>query len=157
MSGEENQTGITGLLQMPIEDRRAREDNEARRDQERKEEAEKREKERKEDQERRDREHEERVRAMQAQIDMMQTWMDQSREREEQRIKRTEELRQLTLTKLTPSEDIEAYLSTFERMMEAFKVKREFWAFKLAPQLSGNAQQAFAAMDRTKTSDYTVG
>ena len=154
MSGEENQTGITGLLQMPIEDRRAREDNEARRDQERKEEAEKREKERKEDQERRDREHEERVRAMQAQIDMMQTWMDQSREREEQRIKRTEELRQLTLTKLTLSEDIEAYLSTFERMMEAFKVGRELWAFKLAPQLSGKAQQAFAAMDRTKTSDY---
>ena len=41
MSDEESQTGITGLLQMLIEDRRAREDNEARRDRERKEEAEK--------------------------------------------------------------------------------------------------------------------
>ena len=152
---DENQTGVTELLQMLIEDRRAREDNETRREQERKEDAERRETERKDEQERRDREHEEQVRTMQAQIDMMQVWMDRSQEREEQRTKRTEELRQLTLTKLTPSEDIEAYLSTFERMMEAFKVKKELWAFKLAPQLSGKAQQAFAAMDRTKTSDYT--
>ena len=38
------------------------------------------------------------------------------------------------LTKLTPIEAIEAYLTTFERMMEAFKVKRELWAFKLAPK-----------------------
>ena len=152
---DENQTGVTELLQMLIVDRRAREDNETRREQERKEDAERRETERKDEQERRDREHEGQVRTMQAQIDMMQVWMDRSQEREEQRTKRTEELRQLTLTKLTPSEDIEAYLSTFERMMEAFKVKKELWAFKLAPQLSGKAQQAFAAMDRTKTSDYT--
>lgn len=39
-------------------------------------------------------------------------------------------------------------------MMEAFKVKRELWTFKLDPQLMGKAQQAFATMDRTKTTDY---
>ena len=38
--------------------------------------------------------------------------------------------------------------------MEAFKVKRELWAFKLDPQLMGKVQQAFATMDRTKTTDY---
>lgn len=42
---EENQTGITELLQMLIEDRRKREESEDRREQERREEAEQRERE----------------------------------------------------------------------------------------------------------------
>ena len=55
-------------------------------------------------------------------------------------------MRQLTLTKMLLTEDIKAYLSTFELLMEAFKIKKEFWTYKLAPQLTGKAQQAFAAM-----------
>lgn len=58
-------------------------------------------------------------------IEMMQQWMDHSQVSEEERSKRTKELRQLTLTRLSPTEDIEAYFSIFERMMEAFKVKRQ--------------------------------
>ena len=39
-------------------------------------------------------------------------------------------------------------------MMEAFKVKKDLWTFKLAPQLTGKAQQAFTAMDKRKTNNY---
>ena len=54
------------------------------------------------------------------------------------------------LTRLSDSDDIEAYLTTFERMMEAFKVDRARWPYKLAPQLTGKAQQAYAASVSTK-------
>ena len=42
--------------------------------------------------------------------------------------------------KLSEEDDIEAYLSTFERMMVAFGVAKERWVFKVAPQLMGKAQ-----------------
>ena len=58
------------------------------------------------------------------------------------------------LTKLTESEDIEAYLTTFERMMSAHEVDKEKWAFKLAPNLSGKTQLAYAAMDSDDAKDY---
>ena len=78
MAEEGGKTGINELLQMLIEDRRARNAEEARRNQERKEETERREREHNEDQTHHDREHDERVRVMQSQIDMMQGWMDRS-------------------------------------------------------------------------------
>ena len=45
--------------------------------------------------------------------EMMQGWMDHS-QAQEARSKQTEEMRQLTLTKLSSKEDIKAYLMTFE-------------------------------------------
>ena len=57
------------------------------------------------------------------------------------------------LTKLTESEDIEAYLTTCKRMMAAHKVDKEKWAFKLAPNLSGKAQPAYAAMNSDDVKD----
>ena len=50
------------------------------------------------------------------------------------------------LTRLSDNDDIEAYLTTLERMMEAYEVERARWSFKLAPQLTGKAQQAYAAL-----------
>ena len=43
------------------------------------------------------------------------------------------------------SDDVEAYLTTFERLMGAHEVDTTRWAYLLAPQLTGRAQQAFAA------------
>ena len=43
----------------------------------------------------------------------------------------------LKLTKLGDKEDIEAFLTTFERAVEAHNVEREKWAPILAPQLTG--------------------
>ena len=51
------------------------------------------------------------------------------------------------VTKLTEEDDIEAYLTTFERMMDAYEVPQSRWSFKLAPQLIGRAQQAYDAKD----------
>lgn len=50
------------------------------------------------------------------------------------------------LTKLSEQDDIEAYLTTFERIMAAHGVEEARWAYKLAPQLTGRAQQAYAAL-----------
>ena len=58
------------------------------------------------------------------------------------------------LTKLGATDDVEAYLTTFERMMVVYEVPKERWAFMLAPQLTGKAQQAFAAMDMALSADY---
>ncbi len=58
------------------------------------------------------------------------------------------------VSKLSEDDDIEAYLTTFERMMVAFGVAKERWVFKVAPQLTGKAQQAYAAMAAENTGDY---
>ena len=60
----------------------------------------------------------------------------------------------IRLTRLTETDDIEAYLTTFERIMQAYEVDRATWAFKLAPQLTGRAQQAYAAMPGADAGDY---
>ena len=49
---------------------------------------------------------------------------------------------------------MEAYLTTFERMMEAFQVDKAKWAYLLAPQLTGKAQQAYAAMALQEAREY---
>ena len=56
------------------------------------------------------------------------------------------------LAKLTDSDDIESFLTTFERIMQAFEVAKKRRSYKLA--LSGKAQQAYAAMERHKADDY---
>lgn len=43
----------------------------------------------------------------------------------------------IKLTQLTEEDDIESYLTTFERVMEAHKVSREHWSFQLDPYLTG--------------------
>jgi len=57
----------------------------------------------------------------------------------------------LKLTKLTEADDIEAFLTTFERAMEAHRVKR---AAILAPQLTGKARLAYAAMTDEDARNY---
>ena len=60
----------------------------------------------------------------------------------------------LVLTKLTENEDIEEYLTTFERMMTVYGVHEDWWAIKLAPQLIGRALEAYAALSNTAAADY---
>jgi hypothetical protein len=52
----------------------------------------------------------------------------------------------MKVSKLTKSDDIEAYLTTFERLMKAYEVQEGRWSYKLAPQLVGKAQQAWELM-----------
>ena len=39
--------------------------------------------------------------------------------------------------------------------MKAYEIKPKCWTFKLAPQLTGKAQQAYAALEADAASDYT--
>ena len=55
---------------------------------------------------------------------------------------------------LTESEDVEAFLTAFERAVEAHGVEKAKWAVLLAPQLTGKALQAYAAMGNTDAKEY---
>ena len=57
--------------------------------------------------------------------------------------------------KLTEADDIEAYLTTFEQLVMSASLERQHWAFKLAPYLTGKAQQAYAALSSEEAADYT--
>ena len=63
-------------------------------------------------------------------------------------------LESLKVSKLTEADDIEAYLTTFERVMTVQGVVEEHWALWLAPQLTGKAQQAYAAMTTEEARQY---
>ena len=58
---------------------------------------------------------------------------------------------QVKLVPLTAQDDIESYLVTFERIMGAYKVQ---WTYYLAPQLTGKAQQAYAALPSDESQTY---
>ena len=60
----------------------------------------------------------------------------------------------LVLTKLTDADDIEAFLTTFERLMTVYGLPEDRWAIKLAPQLPGRALEAYAALSSTAASNY---
>ena len=67
---------------------------------------------------------------------------------------KTESDKDVKVAKLTKNDDIEVYFTTFERLMVSYEVKKDKWAFKLAPQLVGKAQQAYVGLSVTDASDY---
>ena len=64
------------------------------------------------------------------------------------------ELSGVKLVPLSEKDDIEAYLVTFEHIMEAHKVDGGRWAHYLAPQLTERAQLAFAALLTAESGKY---
>ena len=58
------------------------------------------------------------------------------------------------LTELSEADDVEAYLTTFERMMTALEVQKEWWVFKLVPFLTRKVQQAYAVMAAEDACEY---
>eukprot|EP00731_Ephydatia_muelleri_P035196 Em0104g2a len=61
--------------------------------------------------------------------------------------------RDAQLVRLT-DKDIETYLTTFERVMEAYEVDRNRWTFKLAPYLSGRAQEVYGSLAAEAAANY---
>ena len=61
---------------------------------------------------------------------------------------------EVKLVPLKEKDDIEAYLMTFERIMRAHQIEEERWPQYLAPQLTGKAQLAFAAMPTIDAGSY---
>ena len=60
----------------------------------------------------------------------------------------------VVLTKYVEGDDVEAYLTTFERVMAVHRIDSSLWVVHLAPQLTGRAQQAYAALPAEKAGDY---
>ena len=61
---------------------------------------------------------------------------------------------QVKVTKLGDGDDIELYISTFKRMMVAYEVPKEQWIYKLAPNLTGRALQAYTGLTIEEARDY---
>ena len=150
--GREN-AGVSELVKLLLEDRRIQEEATARREAELMEERKRRKEELSGERARREVEHQRQVEHMQEQLTMMREWMERSQARGE-RGSREEDRDHLKLTKLTESEDIEAFLTTFEWMMRVYGVREDRWAFKLAPQLTGKAQQAYATLNADDAAKY---
>ena len=89
-----------------------------------------------------------------AQFEMVARLAQDGRNREGEQTGRILKEAEAKVAKLTERDDIEAYLATFERTMTAYEVNRQRWVYKLAPQLSGKAQQAYAAMSSEEAVDY---
>jgi len=60
----------------------------------------------------------------------------------------------LKVAKLTDQDDSEAFLVTFERLIEGYEVPKTRGAYKLATQLSDRAQQAYTAMPSETSGGY---
>ena len=156
------ETEVTGdvqkVLQMLLEDRRKREEEiAAERRQREQEAAAEREQEAAAERERQERETEKRLQEMQKHVDALLKVVEKSHE-ETSGLKKgarsAGDDKDVKLTKLSDSDDVEACLTTFERMMAAFEVDKTRWVFKLAPQLTGKVQQAYAAMSADDSCDY---
>ena len=94
-------------------------------------------------------------REMREQMEILRTLVGEIHDQGEANLREHEARdKDVKLTKLMDNDDIEAYLTTFERQMTAYEVPRGRWVFKLAPQLSGRAQQAYAAMAADESGDY---
>ena len=125
---------LAQMMQAMLEDRRLREAEIA------------------EDRRLREVENEERMRGMREQIEMLQQLVTERHTTTTRRSSSDHE--SMRLSRLSEQDDIEAYLLTFERMMQAYKVDRPRWTYKLAPPLTSKAQQAYAALSVDEASDY---
>eukprot|EP00731_Ephydatia_muelleri_P034136 Em0048g12a len=164
-SATENPTmteeSVAALMRILLEDRKAREEQyEAQQAQMREQMQRQRERDELEQAQRREQMERQRERdeleknQMREQMEMLRRVVEESRRPEEPRMRPTEG--EAKLVKLTEQDDIESYLTTFERIMRAYEVKDERWAVKIAPQLTGKAQQAYAAMKAEDAGNYQL-
>ncbi|XP_044154991.1 uncharacterized protein LOC122941650 [Bufo gargarizans] len=58
------------------------------------------------------------------------------------------------LQKMTPTDDVEAYLATFERVAVREEWPKEQWAGLVAPFLTGEPQKAYFDLEPDKAQDY---
>ena len=61
------------------------------------------------------------------------------------------------LQRLSESDDIKHFLTTFERLAQAYNWPPDIWVLNLAPLLTGKAQSAYAGMDKERARDYQPG
>jgi len=145
---------VLALLQEMLRDRQQREAELA--EERRLREAERREREEalRREQARRDEEASKREAEAQQQLAVLQDLVRGIQKQSEATAKKLSSEQEVKVAKLTEEDDVEAYLTTFERLMKVHAVPESRWAYKLAPQLVGKAQQAYAAMGADDSGDY---
>lgn len=85
---------------------------------------------------------------------LLQALMEGVQKQGEAAVCRSERDHDVRVAKLTENDNTEVYFTTFERLMIAYEVNKDKWAFKLAPQLVEKAQQAYAGLSVTDAGDY---
>ena len=60
----------------------------------------------------------------------------------------------VSLPKLDENQDIEVFLTSFERLAELHKWPKEQWPVRLVPQLTGKALEAYSRMAITDSNSY---
>ena len=105
--------------------------------------------------ERQEEKHAVNMRLMQQQVEMLQGLVERER-RGDESTRGATGAEPVKLTKLAEGDDIEAYLTTFERVMHVAHIDDSTWAVSLAPQLIGKAKQAYAAMSDEDSADYQM-
>ena len=103
----------------------------------------------------REREVKQQMDVMQSQVERLMKVVEESKTATVA-AKSVNELSGVKLVPLSEKDDIEAYLVTFERIMKAHKVEEGRWAHYLAPQLTGRAQLAFAAVPTADSANYVA-
>lgn len=107
-------------------------------------------KDRDEKQERETTRREQNYKVLSHQVTQMQLDMERTRYGAERRVIDQEP----RIAKLEDGDDIEHYLTTFERLAEVYQWPREDWAVRLIPLLTGKARCAFVAMNSSQTRNY---
>eukprot|EP00731_Ephydatia_muelleri_P026771 Em0018g871a len=142
---------MQGMLKLLAEDRRRREDEIATEKARREDEFAKERARLEEERQIRERENRKQMETMQTHMAALMKLVEDS-----QKAKVVSPKRELSvkLVPLSDKDDIEAYLVTFERVMTAQKVEESCWSQYLAPQLTGKAQLAFAALPGEDSGNY---
>ena len=142
---------MQGMLKLLAEDRRRREDEIATEKARREDEFAKERARLEEERQIRERENRRQMETMQTHMAALMKLVEDS-----QKAKVVSPKRELSvkLVPLSDKDDIEAYLVTFERVMTAQKVEASCWSQYLAPQLTGKAQLAFAALPGEDSGNY---
>nr|XP_006001909.1 PREDICTED: hypoxia up-regulated protein 1-like [Latimeria chalumnae] len=65
-------------------------------------------------------------------------------------------LKDIKLSKLAAEDDIEAYLTTFEKVASACRWPHDQWVIRLAPYLTGRAQMAYSHMNIRDAEQYDL-
>ena len=80
--------------------------------------------------------------------------LDKNKVLEEKRLAEMLKLKDVHIADLGSNDDIENYLTTFERVAQTYKWEKKDWVVKIAPHLTGKAQAAFAAMASEESNNY---
>eukprot|EP00731_Ephydatia_muelleri_P005837 Em0003g85a len=155
---EKEAVSMSDILRLLVETQQRQVEAEQRREEERRQEQrreeERRQEQRREEERRQEQRREEGERIRREESERQLELISKLVQRTEVRTRRGPSEKDVQLVRLTEKDDIETYLTTFERVMEAYEIDKSRWAFKLAPYLSGKAQQAYASLSAEEAAQY---